>query len=210
MTLAKSLGVTTSEMPKVSLHEIATHLEVDLSKLSHNEVEKLQHLVTTAVIVRDKMSALGANKRGTSEDLLIKTWARCLVRIRRLIDRPGVWAHGSHGQLAKCPRLIVLPCTKLRVTLSLLFGNRIMNRVFDQLIGDIQSEWAEHFNAGRVWSARFVQYRGYAQVLHAVLAQAIFSTFKALAGVWKATIGGLRRGLRRSAGLGRRREQGSR
>lgn len=100
-------------------------------------------------------------------------------RARRVVRGPVVRPRSS--------RLTLPPGVHLRGWLSLTFGRRAMDTVFDPLLGDVCSEWAECVGRGQRWQARVVRVRGYVQVLVSALVYTLSSLFDLADKVRKTT-----------------------
>lgn len=67
-------------------------------------------------------------------------------------------------------RVISPPGSTARSVLGFVYGKKIMERIFDPLIGDIQAEWLAHVVAGNIWHARMTRLRGYMEIGATVVA----------------------------------------
>ena len=68
------------------------------------------------------------------------------------------------------PRLILPPGTGLRNVLHVIYPPKTAERVFDQIIADMQLEWQEAMAKDQGWLARWVRVRG---VLTVILTAAV-------------------------------------
>jgi hypothetical protein len=84
-------------------------------------------------------------------------------------------------------RLVVPPGSTARRVLAVLYGRKTAERVFDQVIGDIQDDWLEYQCTNQVWPARVVVVRGAFQIATAVFVHTFGGILSAAASLWKAS-----------------------
>ena len=71
------------------------------------------------------------------------------------------------------PGLILPPGTWLRNVLHVIYPPKTAERVFDQIIADMQLEWGEAMIHDRKWLANWIQVRGVLTVFLTVLAHTV-------------------------------------
>jgi len=88
------------------------------------------------------------------------------------IDIVVALRHGGARQ-ADPAKLFTPPGWRLRGLATLAYSKRTRERVFDQILADMQEEWMEAMVADRIHLARWIKIRGYASLLLAVVAHLV-------------------------------------
>ena len=85
--------------------------------------------------------------------------------IARAVARDIAWLAALEKEEKNGPRLILPPGTWLRNVLHVIYSPKTAERIFDQIIADMQLEWQEAMIHEKKWLARWVRVRGVLTVL---------------------------------------------
>lgn len=81
--------------------------------------------------------------------------------------------------------LVLLPCTRIRVGLGLIYSSRSMERIFDPLMADVQRAWFDATVESKHKTAAWLRIRGYGQIAAAVSAHAVALWGRRFLAIWK-------------------------
>jgi hypothetical protein len=129
------------------------------------------------------LNNLGALLRDTkgvkhSDDLLID------LKVYQVESLRGAEARASSRPPERYA-VIVPPGWRARDVLRFIFGRRLAERVFDQILADALEEWAEAMIDGHAWLARWIRLRVYCCLALACMAQVAVSLGSKVRDIWR-------------------------
>lgn len=83
--------------------------------------------------------------------------------------------------------LLLPPGARLRAWLGLVYSDRTLARVLEPILADMQHEWLEAHQAGRLGRARWIHVRGIFNLLFAVAMRIPLSAVRWVWEAWKKT-----------------------
>ena len=138
-------------------------------------IQKRKRLLVAALMALMVLVTLVGFLVGVPVRTLMASWVGSLVGLP--LSRAFAWALARDIAREKKenngPGLILPPGTWLRNVLHVIYSPKIAERVFDQIIADMQLEWQAAMIHDRKWLANWIQVRGVLTVLLTVLVHAV-------------------------------------
>ncbi len=138
-------------------------------------IQKRIRLLVAVLMVLMVLVTLVGFLVGVPVRTLMASWVGGLVPmvIGRVVAREMARAVALEKKEHNGPGLILPPGTWLRNVLHVIYSPKTAERIFDQIIADMQLEWQEAMTHDREWLANWIQVRGVLTVLLTVLAHTV-------------------------------------